>query len=149
MAAIFHRTPPSPSEVNPRISPALDRIVLKSLGKERERRHQSARELLADLDAFSSSDGSASGGEATFPFLEREERLVSKRAVFVARENELSSLDGYLQKTLAGEGRIAFVTGEAGKGKTSLLTEFGRRSMGVSPEARGRGRKLQRPHRDR
>ena len=36
--------------------------------------------------------------------------------VFVARERELSQLEGFLDLALAGHGRVAFVTGEAGSG---------------------------------
>ncbi len=51
------------------------------------------------------------------------------RAVpFVARQRELASLDGFLETALAGQGRVAFVTGEAGSGKTVLLREFSRRA---------------------
>jgi DNA-binding SARP family transcriptional activator len=49
--------------------------------------------------------------------------------LLVARENELDELDGYLAQAISGQGRVAFVTGEAGSGKTSLLNEFSRRSL--------------------
>ena len=52
-----------------------------------------------------------------------------ERPVFVARERELASLDRHLQAALAGQGRVVFVTGEAGSGKTALLQEFGRRAQ--------------------
>jgi DNA-binding SARP family transcriptional activator len=48
---------------------------------------------------------------------------------FVGRERELASLDGFLDLALAGQGRVVFVTGEAGSGKTVLLGEFTRRAM--------------------
>jgi predicted ATPase/DNA-binding SARP family transcriptional activator len=47
-----------------------------------------------------------------------------ERPVFVAREQELNQLRESLEKTLAGEGRVVFVTGEAGSGKTALIGEF-------------------------
>jgi adenylate cyclase len=50
-------------------------------------------------------------------------------AVFVARERELEQLDGFLDKALAGQGQVCFVTGEAGSGKTALVTEFARRAQ--------------------
>ena len=46
---------------------------------------------------------------------------------FVDREGELVQLDGYLAEALAGQGRVVFVTGEAGTGKTTLVEEFARR----------------------
>jgi DNA-binding SARP family transcriptional activator/tetratricopeptide (TPR) repeat protein len=53
---------------------------------------------------------------------------------FVAREPELARLGGYLELARAGQGRVAFVTGEAGSGKTALLAEFARRAMAEDPE---------------
>jgi predicted ATPase len=52
-----------------------------------------------------------------------------ERPVFVARERELERLDGFLDKALAGQGAVCFVTGEAGNGKTALVTEFARRAQ--------------------
>jgi predicted ATPase len=47
---------------------------------------------------------------------------------FVAREYELAQLDRFLDLALAGQGRVVFVTGEAGSGKTALVQEFARRA---------------------
>lgn len=47
----------------------------------------------------------------------------------VARESQLSQLDQALAGALAGAGRVVFVAGEAGSGKTALLAEFTRRAM--------------------
>ncbi len=44
--------------------------------------------------------------------------------VFVARERELTQLNMFLDRALAGHGQTCFVTGEAGAGKTALVTEF-------------------------
>jgi adenylate cyclase len=49
--------------------------------------------------------------------------------VFVARERELGQLDGFLDRALSGRGTVCFVTGEAGSGKTALVTEFARRAQ--------------------
>jgi adenylate cyclase len=51
--------------------------------------------------------------------------------VFVARERELAQLDEFLDLALASQGRVAFVTGEAGSGKTTMVQEFSRRSQDV------------------
>ena len=59
-------------------------------------------------------------------------------SVFVARERELSQLQTFLDRALAGHGQassrgsargVCFVTGEAGAGKTALVTEFARRAQ--------------------
>src|SRR5512137_1078902 len=54
--------------------------------------------------------------------------------VFVARERELQRLDRFLDAALAGEGQVCFVSGEAGSGKTALVTEFARRAEARHPE---------------
>jgi tetratricopeptide (TPR) repeat protein len=54
---------------------------------------------------------------------------VKKRPAFVARESELGQLDRFLSQALAGQGLVCFVTGEAGTGKTALVTEFARRTQ--------------------
>jgi ABC-type oligopeptide transport system substrate-binding subunit len=66
-------------------------------------------------------------------FLEGEEDKVP-RPVFVARERELTQLDGYLNTALAGQGQVVFVTGEAGQGKTALVQEFARRAQAAHPD---------------
>jgi DNA-binding SARP family transcriptional activator len=63
--------------------------------------------------------------------------------LFVAREPELAQLDRFLQAALVGEpvptrpirsrGRVVFVTGMAGQGKTALLQEFVRRAQAAHP----------------
>jgi tetratricopeptide (TPR) repeat protein/DNA-binding SARP family transcriptional activator len=63
-------------------------------------------------------------------FLEPEGgQAVSTRPVFVARERELAQLDAHLAAAQAGHGRVVFVTGEAGCGKTALMAEFARRAQ--------------------
>jgi DNA-binding SARP family transcriptional activator len=61
------------------------------------------------------------------PFLLEQEPV--ERPVFVARERELAQLDWFLDGALAGRGKVVFVTGEAGCGKTALIQEFARRAQ--------------------
>lgn len=51
------------------------------------------------------------------------------KEVFVAREHELAWLQRKLDGALAGRNHIAFVAGEAGSGKTTLVREFARQAQ--------------------
>ncbi len=53
---------------------------------------------------------------------------------FVARERELAQLDGYLDEALQGHGRVVFVSGDAGSGKTALVREFVRLALAAHPD---------------
>lgn len=59
--AIMHQVPVSPRALNSRISPELERVILKCLDKDPENRYQSARELAVDLRRLSTPN-SQSGG---------------------------------------------------------------------------------------
>ncbi len=57
----------------------------------------------------------------------------TEKPVFVARENELQRLETALHTALKGCGRVVFVTGEAGQGKTMLIQAFAERARAVWP----------------
>ena len=48
--AILHDAPMRPSQLNRRVSPALEAILLKAIDREPDRRYQSAREMEIDLE---------------------------------------------------------------------------------------------------
>ena len=48
--------------------------------------------------------------------------------VFVARKRELAQLRRFLDSAFSGHGQVCFVVGEAGSGKTALITEFAQRA---------------------
>jgi len=52
---------------------------------------------------------------------------------FVTRQRELAQLDRRLTAALAGDGKVIFILGEAGRGKTRLMTEFSRRAQETHP----------------
>lgn len=53
--------------------------------------------------------------------------------LLVAREQELALLDQLFTQMLAGQGRVIFITGEAGQGKTSLVDGFVRHTLQQHP----------------
>jgi len=54
--------------------------------------------------------------------------------VFVGRKHELQELNGYLDKTLSGQGQVCFVTGQAGSGKTALVHQFMQQALTTDPD---------------
>jgi len=54
--------------------------------------------------------------------------------VFVGRETELRKLDTILQTASQGKTQVVFIAGEAGAGKSSLVTEFVRKSEAADPK---------------
>jgi predicted ATPase len=50
-------------------------------------------------------------------------------SLFVACQRELAQLQAHLDQVLTGHSRVVFITGEAGRGKTSLLAEFARQAQ--------------------
>jgi serine/threonine protein kinase len=50
VAKVLNEPLPSPRGVNPEISPLLEHVIVKATDKDRELRHQTAKELLVDLE---------------------------------------------------------------------------------------------------
>ncbi|HUB99393.1 MAG TPA: PASTA domain-containing protein [Solirubrobacterales bacterium] len=61
------QTPQRPSSLNPRVSPALDAVVMRALEKEPGQRFQSADAFIAALDQAMREPGSASGTQSFAP----------------------------------------------------------------------------------
>jgi DNA-binding winged helix-turn-helix (wHTH) protein len=74
-------------------------------------------------------DGRSIEAAALPSFLADEAFEEPERPVFVARESELAKLNDLLEGVVEGRGVVAFVTGEAGTGKTALVGEFCRRAQ--------------------
>ncbi len=69
------------------------------------------------------------------PHLRRSTPSVKRNGVlsqchFVSRQGEMEALERLLEKALSGEPQMAFVTGEAGTGKSALALAFGRNALG-------------------
>ncbi len=65
--AILHQAPVTPRAVNARVSPDLERIILKCLEKDPERRYQSAKEICVDLRQLGTPSGEAAVSPAISP----------------------------------------------------------------------------------
>jgi tetratricopeptide (TPR) repeat protein len=105
--------PVAPSALRPDIPLEFDAVIRRALSKDRGSRYPSASEFaeaLQQLRAPISIDVAAA--------VEREPDA------FVGRETEIRKLDGALQQAIRGSGRVFFLAGEAGIGKSALASAF-------------------------
>jgi tetratricopeptide (TPR) repeat protein len=129
MLTIMHEVatvdPPSPSRLRPELPREFDLILERAMAKEKERRYSTAGEMAAALRSLRASlTGEWLGGPIVY-----DKDLIEPHATkFVGRISELTRLEGLLQQTVEGNGRLVFITGEPGIGKTSLSDEFLRRA---------------------
>lgn len=145
--------PPDPRSLNEAAPGALAELIVRCLSKDKALRFQTAELLLEALDEVeralneppgaNTSDGDPGRMRRgqTDTDTSTTQRGEAAPDLFVAREEELARLNGLLADTLAGRGRVAFLTGDAGTGKTALLTAFAREAEGAHPEllaARGK-----------
>ena len=65
---------------------------------------------------------------ARLPAFLAESEPEPERPIFVGRESELARLDDYLKAVLASQGQVAFLAGDAGSGKSSLVSAFATRA---------------------
>jgi DNA-binding SARP family transcriptional activator len=118
-------------------------------GEETTRLYEQIRDGVLSIEAedqgSKEEDGRDRGAAPTAPailppFLSAAPMHPSPHAPFVARERELGRLDHFLDLALAGQGRVVFVTGEAGSGKTALVQAFTRRAQDThADQATGTG----------
>jgi serine/threonine protein kinase/tetratricopeptide (TPR) repeat protein len=130
--------PAPPSRIKPELPREFDVIIERALAKEKERRYSSARDLTDALKVLrGTSEMSLSGAAVASEWaLSRTES-----DSFVGREPEMRRLEEFLRQAIEGSGRIVFITGEPGIGKTALADEFMRRSSRQYPSflfSRGR-----------
>jgi serine/threonine protein kinase/tetratricopeptide (TPR) repeat protein len=124
MHAIAAEEPPPPSKLRPELPREFDLIIERALAKDKTRRYTSATEM---ADAFRSLRASITESWSGLPIVFDPDLIDRSLPSFVGRESEMQKLDGFLQHAIEGFGRVVFITGEPGIGKTSLCDEFLRR----------------------
>jgi predicted ATPase/DNA-binding SARP family transcriptional activator len=97
-------------------------------------RRRPEAQLAGDAEERTDKEVVASAPVTPPPFLSSAPLHPSAPAPFVARECELAQLDEHLYGALAGRGKVVFVTGEVGSGKTALIQEFTRRAQEAHPD---------------
>lgn len=115
-------------ELLPQVDPPpLDDVIQHATAKNPEARPADVQAFAAELRAALASP--TDEPEITLPPFATSDELAA-RPVFVGHETELAWLDQQLAKALSSGGRVAFVAGGPGRGKTSLVNEFAYRSAG-------------------
>ncbi|HEU0253237.1 MAG TPA: serine/threonine-protein kinase, partial [Pyrinomonadaceae bacterium] len=125
MHAIAVVDPPPPSKLRPELPREFDLIIERALAKEKIQRFSSATEM---GDALRSLRASTTGAWTGLPIVFDPDLIDSSLPSFVGREPEMRKLEGLLRQAFEGNGRVVFITGEPGIGKTSLSDEFLRRA---------------------
>ena len=130
MHAIATHAPSPPSLLRPDLPKELDLILERAMAKDKEKRYSAAAEMAHALRSLRSTvTGEWLGG----PIIFDKDLAGSSSTPFVGRGPELSKLEGILQQAIDGSGRIVFITGEPGIGKTSLGDEFLKRARARFP----------------
>jgi serine/threonine protein kinase/tetratricopeptide (TPR) repeat protein len=130
MHAIATTEPPPPSKLRPELPREFDVIIERALAKNRDLRYASAAEM---GDALRSLRASLSGTWSGPPIVYDADLIDRTGPSFVGREPELRKLESFLEEATNGTGRVVFITGEPGIGKTSLSDEFLRRTCRQRP----------------
>jgi tetratricopeptide (TPR) repeat protein/tRNA A-37 threonylcarbamoyl transferase component Bud32 len=115
--------PLPPSALRPDLPPEFDLVVERALAKEKDRRYASASELAQALEAVRGR------APASAPCTAKREP-----ETFVGREPELRRLREVLRNALEGSGKIVFLTGEPGIGKSALAGAFLAHARRDNPE---------------
>src|SRR6476620_4658703 len=130
MHAIAATEPPPPSKIRPELPREFDVIIERALAKDRELRFNSAAEM---GDALRSLRASLTGTWSGPPIVYDSDLIDRAGPSFVGREPEIRRLETFLDGAISGTGRVVFITGEPGIGKTSLSDEFLRRARSRYP----------------
>lgn len=119
-----HVTSPVPhlQSFNPAIPRALDELVQRLLRKDPHDRYQSAAAVAHDLGAIRDALGDKEGRDQ-FTIGSTDQRCTLTDPAFVARANELSEVQEFLERTRRGRGATMLIEGESGGGKSRLLAE--------------------------
>jgi tetratricopeptide (TPR) repeat protein len=137
--SILNVEPAGIRESHPDVPEALETIILKALRKDLQHRYQHVEELLGDLrrmkaflegkrDIMPSGVELVAGAELGDAARSAEHLTAAGHGAFEARfsgrDDQLEGLKALLRKADGGEGQTVFIAGEAGIGKTKLVSEL-------------------------
>ena len=121
MHEIATTNPPLLRVLRPELPQELDVIIQRALAKDKHRRYATASELLVALREIYGSAVASSSGLGSFPTTPAE---TPEPEELFGRESQISKLEDALRQAAAGSGKMIFVTGEPGIGKTALADVF-------------------------
>lgn len=101
MFKIVYEDPVAPSQLNPRLSPAQDYLVLRCLAKDRTKRYSNAREFLDDLDDVQHAGAPRSESKLPIAELRTGERTLIRRPPIPGLEPQPAVGAGQKQTRLA------------------------------------------------
>jgi serine/threonine protein kinase/tetratricopeptide (TPR) repeat protein len=122
-------SPLPPSKVQGDLPLEFDLIVERSLAKDKEQRYSSATELADALRRLRVATSDRPSGLAPV----ENDQTEGARETFVGRGLEMKRLQELLSQAANSCGRVVFITGEPGIGKTTLADEFIRRARKQYP----------------
>ncbi|MCC7431237.1 sigma 54-interacting transcriptional regulator [bacterium] len=105
----------SPKQFVPDLPETIEKIIKKLLEKNPKNRFQTAREVAFELNNFL-SQSDAIELETLGDFL--------LPPIFVGRNENLRTLENAFTETTSEKGKVIFISGESGIGKTKLWEEF-------------------------
>jgi serine/threonine protein kinase len=122
--------PLPPSRFRPEIPAEFDQIIERALAKDKALRYNSASEL---ADALKLLKGVSSDTFRLSAEIDGAPQADGATQALVGRATELQKLDSLLRQTTESSGRVLFINGEPGIGKSALVSEFLRRARGQHP----------------
>jgi len=122
--------PTPPSAVKPGLPFEFDLIIERALAKDKEKRYSTALEFAEALRVLK---GSSADSLSSFALRLESTEGAGELEGFVGREPEMKRLGELVRQTIAGSGRVVFITGEPGIGKSSLADELMRRARQQYP----------------
>ena len=142
--AIQHRDPTSVTALRPEVPPALAAIVHRLLEKEPVRRYGDARDLAAELDRLrlETCCSPSSVVETLTPIQNSVPGSFRSSVHRVGRGAELERLRELFRTACRGDRQLAFVAGEPGIGKSTLIEMFLERLPALGQVRIGRGQCL-------
>ncbi|HQE93412.1 MAG TPA: AAA family ATPase [Anaerolineae bacterium] len=113
MRSRLRYSPRPPREFNPHISASLEHLILKLLEQNPNNRYASAQQVRRILSNLLS---------------DMEYAVRPRTRLLVGREKQVQILRACWEEAFAGHGQLAFITGEAGIGKTRLAQQVAAQS---------------------